>query len=45
METLREPYTALRYLAERIDLPKILQIKLDESKEGGGRWTPIMIAE
>ena len=31
METLREPYTAIRYIAERIDLPTILGIKLDGS--------------
>ncbi|XP_026747874.1 guanine nucleotide-binding protein-like 1 [Trichoplusia ni] len=34
---LREPYTTIRYLAERLDLPKLLRI---EHPEGDDTWSP-----
>ncbi|XP_063899527.1 guanine nucleotide-binding protein-like 1 [Helicoverpa armigera] len=34
---LREPYTAIRYIAERLDLPKLLRI---EHPEGDDSWSP-----
>ncbi|KAJ8706662.1 hypothetical protein PYW07_012740 [Mythimna separata] len=34
---LREPYTTIRYLAERLDLPKLLRI---EHPEGDDAWSP-----
>ncbi|KAJ8704828.1 hypothetical protein PYW08_012148 [Mythimna loreyi] len=34
---LREPYTTIRYLAERLDLPKLLRI---EHPEGDDSWSP-----
>lgn len=34
---LREPYTTIRYLAERLDMPKLLRI---EHPEGDDTWSP-----
>ncbi|CAH0698190.1 unnamed protein product [Spodoptera exigua] len=34
---LREPYTTIRYLAERLDMPKLLRI---EHPEGDETWSP-----
>ncbi|CAB3238224.1 unnamed protein product [Arctia plantaginis] len=34
---LREPYTAIRYIAERLDLPKLLRI---DHPEGDNTWSP-----
>lgn len=34
---LREPYTAIRYLAERLDLPQLLRIS---HPEGDNTWSP-----
>ncbi|XP_075989652.1 nucleostemin 4 [Anticarsia gemmatalis] len=34
---LREPYTTIRYLAERLDLPKLLRI---DHPEGDDTWSP-----
>jgi len=39
---LREPYTSLRYVAERIDMAKLYHIKLPEDIE---EWSPFLIAQ
>jgi len=39
---LREPYSAIQFLAERIDLPRILNIELDEEEKA---WTAFHICE
>jgi ribosome biogenesis GTPase A len=39
---LREPYAAIRYLAERIDLPNLLVLR---HPEGDDEWSPIDICD
>jgi len=39
---LREPYSAVQFIAERLDLPKLLDIELPEDER---KWTAFMICE
>jgi len=39
---LREPYSAVQFIAERLDLPKLLDIQLPEDEH---QWTAFMICE
>ena len=41
---VREPYSVIGYLAERINLPKLLKLKHPDVDEGD-QWTPFDICE
>ncbi len=42
---VREPYTAVAFLAQRLDIPKLLRLSHPDPEDGAGEWSAMDVCE